>query len=127
MLCPQSDRFMDAYATVKLLATDHDVSDIAIVTNRIENETMGRDMFRRFRDVSAKFLNNVAFSYLGGIAEDEQVRAAAARRRCVLDRYPDARASQAIATIAREIDAMAIGARSGGHCFFGMEAVARAF
>ncbi|MDB5685756.1 MAG: MinD/ParA family protein [Rhizorhabdus sp.] len=126
MLCPQSDRFMDAYATVKLLATEHDVADIAIVTNRIESDVMGRDMFRRFRDVSARFLKNVSFSYLGGIPDDEQVRAAAARRRCVIDHFPNARASQAIAGIAREIEAMAIGAHSGGDCFFGMEAVARA-
>lgn len=126
MLCPQSDRFMDAYATVKLLATEHDVSDIAIVTNRIDSDAMGRDMFRRFRDVSAKFLSDVALHYLGGIPEDEQVRAAAARRRCVIDRFPGARASQAIDAIARDIDLMAIGARQGGDCFFGMEAVPHA-
>lgn len=122
VLCPQTDSFMDAYATVKLLALDHGVSDIAVVANRIDGEAMGRDIYRRFRDVSARFLTDTRLSYLGGIPDDERVRAAAARRRCVVDQYPHARSAQSIVELARTIDTMAIGARPGGNCFFGMEA-----
>jgi flagellar biosynthesis protein FlhG len=124
VLCPQTESFMDAYATVKLLALNHDVSDIAIVANRINGEAMGRDLYRRFRDVSARFLSDTRLSYLGGIPDDERVRTAASRRRCVVDQYPHARSAQAIAELARTIDSSAIMAQAGGDCFFGMEAVA---
>lgn len=126
VLAPDADRFMDAYGTVKLLALDHGVRDIAIVTNRIADEAMGRELFRRFRDVTARFLTDATLAYLGGIPKDERVLTAAARRRLVVDQYPNARAARALADLARTVDAMAIGARPGGDCFFGMEAVLRA-
>jgi flagellar biosynthesis protein FlhG len=124
VLCPQTESFMDAYATVKLLALDHDVSEIVIVANRIASEAMGRDIYRRFRDVSGRFLSETRLSYLGGIPDDERVRTAVARRRCVVDQYPHAPSAQAITELARTIDTMAIGAQPGGNCFFGMEAKA---
>ncbi len=127
MLSPKGQGFMDAYGTVKLLALDHGVSDIAIVCNMVDDEAMGRELFRRFRDVSARFLGDTHLGYLGGIPEDERVRTAAARRRCVVDRYPNARAARAIGELARTIDAMAIPTRAGGDCFFGMEALERVF
>lgn len=126
ILCPQNENFMEAYATVKLLAQDHDVADIAIVTNRIEGEPMGRELFRRFADVSKRFLSRTRLSYLGGIPDDERVRTAARRRRCVVDQYPHARAAQAFTELARTIDSMAIMAAPGGDSFFGLEAIARA-
>jgi flagellar biosynthesis protein FlhG len=124
VLCPHNESFMDAYATVKLLARDYDVADIAIVTNRITGENMGRDLFRRFRDVSARFLADTRLSYLGGIPDDERVRTAAARKRCVVDQYPHAPSVLAFAELARTIDTSAIPTLAGGDCFFGMEATA---
>jgi flagellar biosynthesis protein FlhG len=126
VLAPDAERFMDAYGTVKLLALEHGVRDIAIVTNRISDEAMGRELFRRFREVTGRFLTDTTLSYLGGIARDERVLTAAARRRLVVDQYPNARASQAIGQLARTIDEMAIGAAAGGDSFFGMEALVRA-
>lgn len=126
VLAPDSDRFMDAYGTVKLLALEHDVREIAIVTNRITNEAMGRELFRRFRDVTSRFLTDTTLSYLGGIPTDERVITAAARRRLVVDQYPNARAAQAVGHLARTIDTLDIPAGRGGDSFFGMEAVVRA-
>jgi flagellar biosynthesis protein FlhG len=123
VLAPDADRFMDAYGTVKLLARDHDVSQIAIVANRITDDAMGRELFRRFRDVADRFLGQTELSYLGGIPFDERVTTAALRRRLVTDQYPNARAAQAISHLARTIDTMDIAAEAGGDCFFGMEAV----
>lgn len=126
VLAPDQDRFMDAYGTVKLLALDHDVREIAIVTNRIADEAMGRELFRRFREVAGRFLTDTTLSYLGGIPKDERVLTAAARRRLVVDQYPHARAAQAVEHLARTIDTLDIPAHAGGDCFFGMEAVLRA-
>ena len=126
VLAPDADRFMDAYGTVKLLASEHGVRDIAIVTNRIADEAMGRELFRRFRDISARFLPDTRLSYLGGVPRDERVLTAAARQRLVVDQYPNARAAQAFDHLARTIDMLEVPAMTGGDCFFGMEAVVRA-
>jgi len=127
VLAPDADRFMDAYGTVKLLALEHDVRNIAIVTNRITDEAMGRELFRRFRDVADRFLGETTLSYLAGIPFDERVTTAATRRRLVTDQYPKARAAQAIGHLARTIDTLDIAAEAGGDCFFGMEAVRSAY
>jgi flagellar biosynthesis protein FlhG len=126
VLAPDADRFMDAYGTVKLLATDHGVRDIAIVTNRIADEAMGRELFRRFREVAGRFLTDASLSYLGGVPRDERVLTAAARRRLVVDQYPNARAAQAFGHLARTVETLDIPASTGGDCFFGMEAVVSA-
>jgi len=126
VLAPDADRFMDAYGTVKLLANEHDVRDIAIVTNRIADDATGRELFRRFRDISARFLTDTRLRYLGGVPRDERVLTAAARRRLVVDQYPNARAAQAFDHLARTIDMLDVPAMMGGDCFFGMEAVVRA-
>ncbi len=126
VLAPDQDRFMDAYGTVKLLAIEHGVRDIAIVTNRINDDAMGRELFRRFRDVTGRFLTDTTLGYLGGIPRDERVLTAASRRRLVVDQFPNARAAQALTNLARTIDTMSIRAQAGGDCFFGMEAVLRA-
>ncbi|RVT94644.1 MinD/ParA family ATP-binding protein [Sphingomonas crocodyli] len=127
ILSGQGDGFMDAYGTVKLLALEHGVREIAIIGNRLGDEIAGREMFRRFRDVTARFLTDTRLSYLGGIMEDERVRTAARRRRCVVDQYPSAISARGFADLARTIDSMDIGAVPGGDCFFGMEAVAHAY
>ena len=126
VLAPDAERFMDAYGTVKLLALEHGVREIAIVTNRIQHEGVGRELFSRFRDVTRRFLADTTLSYLGGIPKDDRVLTAAARKRLVVDQYPSACAAMAIGHLARTIDTMAIGAAAGGDCFFGMEAVLRA-
>jgi len=126
VLAPDADRFVDAYGTVKLLALEHGVTDIAIVANRVADEAMGRELFRRFSDVAGRFLDGAKLSYLGGIPKDERVLTAAARRRLVVDQYPHASAALALDHLARTIDALDIAAQAGGDCFFGMEAVIRA-
>lgn len=126
VLAPDAERFMDAYGTVKLLAVEHGVRDIAIVTNRIADKAMGSELFRRFREVSARFLADTTLSYLGGVPKDERVLTAAARRRLVVDQYPHARATQAFGHLAGTIDTLDIVAAAGGDSFFGMEAVIRA-
>lgn len=125
VLAPDAERFMDAYGTVKLLALEHGARDIAIVTNRVASEEMGRELFRRFRDVAGRFLKDTMLSNLGAIPHDERVVTAAARRRLVIDQYPHARAAQAIGQLARVIDSMDIPAMRGGDSFFGMGAASR--
>jgi flagellar biosynthesis protein FlhG len=107
VVSPEPTAFMDAYATAKMLTLDHGATQISVVSNMVDDIAAGHDLFRRFRDVAARFLPS-ELDFLGSIP-------------------PDAAASQALGRLARTIDALQLPARQGGDCFFGMEALIGAY
>jgi flagellar biosynthesis protein FlhG len=122
VVAPEPTAFMDAYATAKLLTFDHGVREIAIVANLVDDAAAGRELFRKFRDVAARFLDT-RFQFVGSIPRDDKVRLAVMRKRCCIEAFPDAMASSALTRIARTIDDMEWPLGEGGDCFFGMEAL----
>jgi flagellar biosynthesis protein FlhG len=69
VISPEPTAFMDAYATAKRLTLEQGVREIAIVANMVDNEAAGRDLFRRFSDVAARFLTTeFRFIALGRLA-----------------------------------------------------------
>lgn len=122
VLTPEPTSFMDAYALVKALSLKHGCEAVSVVTNMVPSIDAGRQLFEHFQDVMAKFLD-VRLSHVGSIPEDPHVRQAIFRKRCCAEAFPGARASKAIAKIARAIADAPIAASSGGHHFFAMEAV----
>ena len=122
VVSPEPTAFMDAYATAKRLTLDHGTKEISIVANMVENEGAGRDLFRRFSDVAARFLAT-ELRFMGSVPRDEHVRAAVMRKRCCIQAFPQAPASLALGRLARTLDILDIPARPGGARFFGMEAL----
>jgi len=120
VLSGEPTAFVDAYATLKLLALDHGCHSVAVVTNMVEHDGAGRELFRRFRDVAARFLP-CELEHLGSIPRDEHLRHAVMAKRPFLDAYPQARASAAMMRLARAIDDLAVPAGAGGTRFFGLE------
>ena len=119
---PEPTAFMDAYATAKLLTHDHGATEIAVVASMVDDEAAGRDLFRRFRDVAARFLPTT-FDFMGSVPRDDLVRLAVMGKRCCIESFPHAPASVALGRLARTIDERGIVAVEGGDCFFGMEAL----
>jgi flagellar biosynthesis protein FlhG len=126
VVSPEPTAFMDAYATAKMLTLDHGATQISVVSNMVDDIAAGHDLFRRFRDVAARFLPS-ELDFLGSIPRDDRVRLAVMRKRCCVEVFPDAAASQALGRLARTIDALQLPARQGGDCFFGMEALIGAY
>ena len=122
VVAPEPTAFMDAYATAKRLTLDHGAAEISIVANLVDSETAGRDLFRRFSDVAARFLST-ELRFMGSVPRDEHVRAAVMRKRCCIQAFPDAPASRALGRLARTIDILDMPASEGGARFFGMEAL----
>jgi len=120
VLAGEPAAFMDAYATLKLLTLDHGCDAIAVVTSMVDHESAGRDLFRRFRDVAARFLP-CALTHLGSIPRDEHLRAAVQAKRPLLEAYPQSRAAAAFTRLAHALDDLAMPASAGGTRFFGME------
>lgn len=112
--------FMDAYAMVKVLASDHGCAEIAIVTNMVASDHSGRELFRHFKEVVRRFLR-VDLVHLGSVPRDNHVREAVFRKRCLVEAFPGARASVAFNKLARRFVDRVTPPTIGGHRFFGME------
>lgn len=122
LISPEPTAFMDAYSTAKRLTLEQGVREISIVANMVESEAAGRDLFRRFSDVAARFIST-ELRFMGSVPRDEHVRAAVIRKRCCLQAFPHSAASLALGRLARTIDFLDMGATEGGSRFFGMEAL----
>jgi flagellar biosynthesis protein FlhG len=122
VLSAEPTAFMDAYQLVKVLALEHDRTEIAIVTNMVDDDPAGIQLFRHFQEVVKRFLPT-KLSHLGSIPRDEQVREAVLRKRACIDAFPDSRASAAITKLARTLSAQILPTTTGGDRFFAMEAL----
>jgi flagellar biosynthesis protein FlhG len=121
VLSAEPTAFMDAYQLVKALAAEHDRTEISVVTNMVEDDASGRQLFGHFDEVVRRFLPT-RLHHLGSIPRDEHMREAVLRKRPCVDAFPDSRASAAFARLARTIGDEALPAGQGGDRFFGLEA-----
>ena len=122
VLSSEPTAFMDAYQLVKVLALDHQRTEITVVTNMVDDEETGRQLFRHFDEVVKRFLPTT-LCYLGSVPRDEHVRDSVLRKRCCLEAFPESRASAAFARIARTLSDAPLPMTKGGDRFFGMEAL----
>ncbi len=120
VLTGEPTSFMDAYATVKLLALDHGCTTVSVISNMVDSEVSGRDLFNRFHDVASRFLPS-ELDYLGSLPRDEHMRMAIMRKRPCLEAFPESRASTALLRLAGALDAIDIPPCTGGSRFFGLE------
>jgi len=122
VLSSEPTAFMDAYQLVKVLALDHHRTDISVVTNMVDDDEAGRQLFRHFEEVVKRFLPT-RLSHLGSIPRDDHVRDAVLSKRCCMEAFPESRASAAFSRLARTLSDAELPLTGGGDRFFGMEAV----
>ena len=82
VLTPEPTALADAYATIKVLATQAAVGTIDVVINQPGDGT-GRDVFRRLSGVVGRFLPT-CLRYAGSIPLDDAVRTAVLNRQAVV-------------------------------------------
>lgn len=122
VLSAEPTAFMDAYTLTKVLALDHNITSLAVVTNMVDDEGRGQELFRHFRDVVSRFLPTELL-YLGSVPRDEHVRKAVLRKQCCLEAFPHSQAAQAFGHLAMSLAELDPAPREGGDRFFGMEAL----
>lgn len=122
VLSSEPTAFMDAYQLVKVLALEHGRTEVSVVTNMVDNEESGRQLFRHFEEVVRRFLPT-RLSHVGSIPRDHHVREAVLRKRCCIEAFPESKASAAFTKVARRLCEQALPLTEGGHRFFGMEAL----
>ncbi|WP_162527302.1 P-loop NTPase [Sphingomonas solaris] len=120
VLTAEPTSFMDAYATVKLLSLDHGYTAVSVISNMVDSEASGRDLFGRFHDVASRFLP-ADLRYLGSLPRDEHMRMAIMRKQPCVTAFPESRATAGLARLAQALAAHDIPPSSGGSRFLGLE------
>lgn len=99
---PEPTALADAYALIKVLATEKKEKKFRLVVNRSHSMQEGLDSYRKLTEVSDEFLN-VSVDYLGSIPEDVAVGRAARGRKSVIGSEPYAPFSVSMERIADKL------------------------
>ena len=103
---PEPTSITDAYALLKALNRKEEFvkehTSIQMISNRVKNETEGKNVYQKMSVVSEKFLN-IPLTYMGSVPMDDQVPKAVMRQKPVSVIHPDAAAARAIKQIAEKL------------------------
>ncbi len=100
----QPTSLTDAYALIKVLATQHVQKHFRLLVNGISHPRLGEVVYRTLARVTIEFLGpEVHLDYLGAIVHDEAVPRAIMKRQPVLALFPESPASQSFEKLARQL------------------------
>ena len=108
---PEPTSMTDAYATIKVLATQQQRRNIHLVVNQIGRTGEGRNIRAQLQKVVDQYVNPliteppgvVTLDLLGEIPTDPAVREAVQKRRLLLELLPGCAAAQAMGAIAARL------------------------
>ena len=102
VLSPEPTSLVDAYAVVKVLSQQAGIRNFAVVINPVVDEMPARDMFQKLSTVTGRFLT-AKLRHLGYVPRDENVHRAVMAQRPVVELFPMAPASRALANVAERL------------------------
>lgn len=94
--------FIDAYASIKVLSQESGREDFDIIVNMARDEAHGKEIFQRFKAISAEFLD-VNLNHIATIPHDDFLLKAVSRCEPIVKAFPDAPAARAIERLAATI------------------------
>ncbi len=106
VVTPEPTSITDAYALLKTLNKNtqfqQESTGIKIITNRVDNQYDGKELYHKLSLVVEKFLN-IPVEYLGAIPQDNTVSKAVMQQKPFSLVYPNSSSSKAIYEIARQL------------------------
>ncbi len=93
----------DAYALIKVLATNYGEKAFNVISNDVLDAKDGERAYARLSSVVDRFLK-VKLTYLGHVPSDAHVSEAIKQQRALLELYPSSRAGMAITATAKRLD-----------------------
>ncbi|HEY0859224.1 MAG TPA: MinD/ParA family protein [Albitalea sp.] len=105
---PEPTSLTDAYATIKVLASQQQRRVIQLVVNQVSRSGEGRAIRGQLQQVIDRYVSNgtdtpLRLELLGEIATDASVREAVQRRQLLLESMPGCAAAQAVGAIAEKL------------------------
>lgn len=94
----------DAYALIKVLATQHNERRFKLLVNGLSNPRDAEAVYRTLLKVAERFLGrDISLEYLGYIPHDDAVPKAVLKQQPVLTLFPKARVSRSFTQIAQRL------------------------
>jgi flagellar biosynthesis protein FlhG len=94
----------DAYALIKVLATQHNERRFKLLVNGLSQPREAEAVYRTLLKVSERFLGrDISLEYLGYIPHDDAVTKAVLKQQPVLTLYPKSRVAKAFTQLARRL------------------------
>lgn len=112
----------DAYALVKVLSRDYQVSRFRLLANMSRSEQHGRQLYEKFSRVCEQFLD-VSLDYLGTVPYDNDLREAVQRQVPVTISKPNSAAAKSFKEMAHVIDSWPVPQGVTGYLQFFVESL----
>ena len=103
VLTKEPTSLTDAYALIKVLATEHDVTQFRVLVNMAPDKRVAVSIFERLYQACERFLGGVSLEFLGYIPMDASVRKAVIEQKPFTAMLPQAQASTALKNVAQQI------------------------
>lgn len=103
VVCDEPASMTDAYALIKVMSRNHNVSRFNIVANMVRAPGEGQGLFEKLQRVTGRFLD-VTLDYVGEIPEDQYLRKAIREQRPVVAAFPSCPAARAFKKLALQAD-----------------------
>lgn len=102
VVTPDLTAITDAYALMKVLSIQHDISEFNLLVNQTKSAGEAQEIFRHLELVTDQFLN-ISIQFMGHILKDDNIPKGVRCQRMVSDMYPHSIASDCFKTIAQQI------------------------
>lgn len=103
VVCDEPASITDAYALIKVLSTEHNVSRFQILANMVSSNHHGQALFQKISSVCHHYLD-VSLGYLGAIPRDDYLVRSVQRQKPVATTYPGSPAGKAFKELAQRAD-----------------------
>lgn len=120
VVCDEPTSITDAYALIKLLNRDYQMTRFRVLANMVASDAEGRNMFSKLLTVTDRFLD-VTLQYVGSIPYDENVRKSVQRQTPVLKAFSKTKAALAYRQLATKVDSWPVQSMPRGHLEFFVE------
>lgn len=99
---PEPTAITDAYAMIKVLASQHYAGRISLLVNMAQSLAEGKKVYRQIAEVAGRFLNTPVYE-TGILCKDDNLVQAVRRREPVVLAFPKAEVSKAFAAISNRL------------------------
>lgn len=120
VVCDEPTSITDAYAIIKLLSTERNVTTFRILTNMTRRGGDGTKLFQKLSRVTDRFLH-VTMEHAGSVPFDERVWRAVQQQTPFITAFPMSTASAAIKKLAHRADNWDIPKEARGNIEFFVE------
>jgi flagellar biosynthesis protein FlhG len=124
VVCDEPTSLTDAYAFIKLLNRDYNLSEFHVITNMVKSAQQGQALFQKLTKVTDHYLD-VALRFLGSVPYDDNLRKAIQKQSPVVVAFPESSSSTAIKEIVRKIDGWPHRIQTGSYIEFFIEKMIR--